>query len=111
MERTIKSEQLKNELADKLLIDVRRKLDLDAASDALPGATWHDPEKIAEWADRLPKEREIVLYCVRGGSVSNGVVDALQAKGVRARFIEGGIEGWKAAGGELAEKLPPNSAI
>ena len=46
----------------------------------------------------------MVLYCVRGGSVSNTVVDALQAKGVRARFIEGGIEGWKAAGGDTVNK-------
>jgi rhodanese-related sulfurtransferase len=57
-----------------------------------------------EWADKIPKNREVVLYCVRGGSVSNAVVDALQAKGVRARFIEGGIEGWKAAGGDTVSK-------
>lgn len=104
MERTIKPENLKTALADKHLIDVRRKVDLDASSEALPGATWHDPEKLAEWADTLPKVGEIVLYCVRGGSVSNGVVDALQAKGLKARFIEGGIEGWKAAGGAINSK-------
>lgn len=45
-----------------------------------------------------------MLYCVRGGSVSNSVVDALQAKGLNACFIEGGIEGWKAAGGETVNK-------
>jgi rhodanese-related sulfurtransferase len=52
----------------------------------------------------LPKDQEIILYCVRGGAVSNSVVDALQAKGLQARFIEGGIEGWKAAGGAVLEK-------
>ena len=70
----------------------------------MPGASWHDPEKLEQWADSLPKDQDIVLYCVRGGSVCNGVVDALQAKGLKARFIEGGIEGWKAAGGEVAAK-------
>lgn len=30
--------------------------------------------------------------------------DALKAKGLEARFIEGGIEGWKAAGGEVCPK-------
>lgn len=104
MERIIKPENLKTTLADKHLIDVRRKVDLDASSEALPGATWYDPEKLAEWADSLPKDREIILYCVRGGSVSNGVVDALQAKGLKARFIEGGIEGWMAAGGAINSK-------
>ncbi|MFA5242072.1 MAG: rhodanese-like domain-containing protein [Sulfuricella sp.] len=104
MERTIKAEILKTELSGKHLIDVRRKADLDASSEQVPGAAWHDPEQLANWADTLPKEQDIVLYCVRGGSVSNSVVDALQARGLKARFIEGGIEGWKAAGGEVAAK-------
>lgn len=104
MERTIKAETLKTELNGKHLIDVRRKTDLDASSEQLPDAAWHDPEQLASWADTLPKERDIVLYCVRGGSVSNSVVDALQARGLNARFIEGGIEGWKAAGGEVVAK-------
>lgn len=102
MERTIKPQDL--QLADKHLIDVRRAADRDASSEQIPGAAWHDPEKLADWAASLPKDKEIVLYCVRGGSVSNGVVDALQAKGLNARLIEGGIEGWKAAGGAIAAK-------
>jgi len=105
MERTIKPQDL--QLAGKHLIDVRRATDRDASAEQLPGATWHNPERLAEWADSLPKEQEIVLYCVRGGSVSNGVVDALQAKGLNARFIEGGIEGWKAAGGAIVPKINP----
>ena len=104
MERTIKPENLKPALAGKHVIDVRRKADHDASSEALPGAAWHDPEKLAEWADTLPKDKEVVLYCVRGGAVSNSVVDALQAKGLKAQFIEGGIEGWKTAGGQVAKK-------
>jgi rhodanese-related sulfurtransferase len=104
MERTIKPEALKAALAEKHLIDVRRKADLDASPEALPGAIWQDPEKLAEWAKSLPRDKHIVLYCVRGGSVSNGVVDALHAEGLNACFIEGGIEGWKAAGGAVAKK-------
>ncbi len=104
MERTIKTEILKNELAAKLILDVRRAGDLAVSTEQLAGAHWKDPEKLAEWADTLPLDGDIVLYCVRGGSVSNSVVDALQAKGLKARFIEGGIEGWKAAGGEVAAK-------
>ena len=48
----------------------------------------------------MPKDRDVVIYCVRGGSVSNSVLDRLQAAGIRARYIEGGLEGWKAAGGQ-----------
>ena len=104
MERTIKPETLKSELTGKFILDVRRADDLAAASEQLAGAKWKDPTQLAEWADHLPKDRDIVLYCVRGGGVSNSVVDALQAKGLKARFIEGGIEGWKAAGGEVSSK-------
>ncbi len=104
MQRTIHPDDLKQKMAALHLIDVRRAADLAASAEQLPGASWHDPEKIGEWADGLPRDREIVLYCVRGDSVSNGVVDTLQAKGLNARFIEGGIEGWKAAGGEVVAK-------
>ncbi len=43
----------------------------------------------------LPKDKDVVIYCTRGGSVSNKVLDDLLGKGIRARFIEGGIESWK----------------
>ena len=41
---------------------------------------------------------------MRGGAVSNSVVDRLQAAGVKARYIEGGIEAYKAAGGKVVAK-------
>jgi len=104
MDRTIKPDALKAEFAGKFILDVRRVDDLAASSEQLAGANWKDPAKLADWADSLPKDRDIVLYCVRGGGVSNSVVDALQAKGLKARFIEGGIEGWIAAGGEVVAK-------
>lgn len=104
MDRSIKPDTLKTELAGKYILDVRRADDLATSSEQLAGANWKDPTRIANWADSLPKDQDIVLYCVRGGGVSNSVVDALQAKGLKARFIEGGIEGWKAAGGAVAAK-------
>ncbi len=106
MDRSISPADLKKLLRSShvALLDVRRKSDLDASRDKMLGATWCDPDELVEWADKIPKYREVVLYCVRGGSVSNSVVEALQEKGVKARFIEGGIEGWKAAGGEVTQK-------
>jgi rhodanese-related sulfurtransferase len=99
MDRTINPNTLQAEIAGKYLLDVRRVDDAKASTEQLAGAHWQDPTQIAEWADALPKDQEIVLYCVRGGAVSNSVVDTLQA-----RFIEGGIEGWKAAGGAVVSK-------
>lgn len=104
MERTIKPEILKHELTGKYILDVRRTADHAASAEQIAGANWKDPEQLADWADSLPQDRDIVLYCVRGGGVSNSVVDALQAKGLKARFIEGGFEAWKAAGGGVVGK-------
>lgn len=107
MSRTITPNDLKNLLAarqDVTVLDVRRQGDYDADQVKLPGAKWKNPEKLADWCTALPKDKDIVIYCARGGSVSNSVVDALQGKGLKARFIEGGIEAWKAAGGATSGK-------
>ncbi len=102
MDRTITPDALKTLLAGEappVLLDVRRADDLAKDPAAMPGATWHDPAAIAAWAPGLDPDQEIVLYCVRGGSVSNSVLDSLLAQGLKARYIDGGLEGWKAAGG------------
>lgn len=107
MERTIQPGDLKKQLAarkDLVLLDVRRKADYDADPEKIPGAEWRDPDKMDEWSAALPGDRQVVVYCVRGGSVSNRVLDYLQEKKVQARFIEGGIEAWKAAGGSVVNK-------
>jgi rhodanese-related sulfurtransferase len=65
---------------------------------------WKNPDKIDAWIGALPLTQDVVIYCVRGGSVSNAVVDRLQAAGVKARFIEGGLEAYKAAGGKVVAK-------
>ena len=104
MQRTIKPQDLQNTLNSATILDVRRKTDLEADSSKLPGATWHDPEQIETWAAQLPKDQDVVLYCVRGGSVSNSVLDHLLAKGISARYIEGGIVAWKEAGGTVVAK-------
>lgn len=104
VERTIKAQDLKANLDKVNVIDVRRKADLDADPAKLPGATWHDPEQIESWSAQLPKDKEVVLYCVRGGSVSNSVLENLRGKGVMARFIEGGIVAWKEACGAVEPK-------
>jgi rhodanese-related sulfurtransferase len=104
MERTIKPEDLKSKLDKAIVLDVRREADYKASAEAVPGSAWHDPEQIDTWINSVPRDRDVVIYCVRGGSVSNSVVDQLQSAGVQARFIEGGIEGWKSAGGKIAGK-------
>jgi rhodanese-related sulfurtransferase len=106
MSRTITPNDLRP-LVEKdsvMVLDVRRQNDFAADTVTLPGAQWKNPEQIAEWSQMLPRDKEVVIYCARGGSVSNSVLDHLLGQGVKARFIEGGIEAWKTAGGTTTAK-------
>jgi len=90
--------------AAPLLVDVRRAPTFDTASHLIAGATWRDPATVAEWAKFMPSHREVVVYCVHGHEISRNTAAALQAAGIAARYLEGGIEGWQAAGGPLLRK-------
>jgi Fe-Mn family superoxide dismutase len=59
---------------------------------------------VAQWSAGLPPDKKVVTHCVRRGSVSNAVVDALRARSLNTRFIAGGIEAWKNAGGATVSK-------
>jgi rhodanese-related sulfurtransferase len=100
MSRTITPNDLRPLVEKKsvTVLDVRRQNDFDADKVKLPGAQWKNPEQLAEWSKTLSKDKEVVIYCARGGSVSNSVLDQLLGQGFKARFIEGGIEAWKTAG-------------
>jgi len=100
--RTVKPDDL--DPGATLVFDVRREADYLASRETIPGAMWKNPEKIDSWVNALPRTIEVVIYCARGGGVSNSVVDRLQSEGVKARFIEGGIEAYKAAGGTVVAK-------
>ena len=107
MNRTISPDELRRLLATRknvLLLDVRRRTDYDTDGQKIPGAAWLDPDRLAQWSTALPLDRQIVVYCARGGTVSNSIVDQLQAKGIKACFIEGGIEAWRQAGGTTIGK-------
>ena len=49
-------------------------------------------------------DRPVVCYCVRGHEVSQGACEELRRLGIDARYLEGGIDGWKATRGRLAPK-------
>lgn len=85
------------------LLDVRKRQHFDADPRLLPHAKWLDPQRVDEWWTGLPRTAPIIVYCVHGHTVSNGVVDSLRARGFDACLIEGGIEAWKQAGGPTTE--------
>lgn len=81
------------------VVDVRLSDDLAAASDMLPTAAHRDPECIAAWAEALPRDRPVAVYCVYGFWVSQDAVAELRKYGVDARYLSGGIAAWRAMGG------------
>ncbi len=111
MAKTLTPEELKQKLnseAPLQLLDVRRTEDRDKGGQGLPGAQWRDPVKMEEWAGEIPAGTEVALFCVRGGGVSQSVQATLEARGVAARYMEGGIAAWNEAE-ELA--ADPDAAL
>ena len=88
-----------------LVIDVRKQPAFKAATDMIAGALRREPDGVGSWEKELPSASTVVVYCVHGHDVSQGVAKALTGYGIKARYLEGGIEeGWKARSGELDHK-------
>jgi len=84
------------------LLDVRRKMDYEASPHKIPGALWRDPEKIGLWINELPAGQQAVVYCVKGGSVSQSITDRLRSEDRNALFLKGGLKAW-IEGGKTVE--------
>ncbi len=95
---SITTAELKEKVANQTnicLIDVRRKADYEKSPELIPGATWKDPEKVEEWSNTLPPDHELVVYCVKGGGVSQSIADTLQKNHPQVQFLQGGILNWQ----------------
>jgi rhodanese-related sulfurtransferase len=72
-----------------LVIDVRKPPAFLAATDMIRGALRRDPAAAESWKRTLPRGADVVVYCVHGHEVSQGVAQALGT-----RYLEGGVEHW-----------------
>lgn len=98
MEKTITPAELAGLLQAKetvILLDVRRKEDHEKSPEGIGDAQWRDPAIVEQWMHTLPKQQEVILYCVRGGSVSQSVQKQLSEAGIKAKYLEGGLEAFK----------------
>jgi rhodanese-related sulfurtransferase len=77
-----------------MVVDVRRPADF-ASADALIVSAFHrDPDQVPQWRGELPGRRHVVVHCVHGHQVSQGVAAALRAAGIDASYLQGGITDW-----------------
>jgi rhodanese-related sulfurtransferase len=83
-----------------IVIDVRRAVPIAETDRLIVSARHRAPDEVARWSHDLPSDRPIVVYCVHGHEVSQGVAHALQVAGFDASYLEGGISGW------TEERLP-----
>jgi len=100
MAHAIGIDELKKMIAEGVaptLLDVRRKNDYAAAPQTIETARWFDPEMVETWAGALSPDHPVIVYCVKGGSVSQSVADRLMSKQVDVRYLEGGILAWQTA--------------
>ena len=77
-ERVISHADLRKVLSQPdsaVILDLRRDSDYDKDTVSVPSARRLHPDKIAEWSGSLPKDKEILLFCAHGRSISNASVD------------------------------------
>jgi membrane protein DedA with SNARE-associated domain len=62
----ITPEELKQELdsgIELVIVDLRHSMDFEADPETIPGAFRMDANELEEKNDRLPRDREVILYC------------------------------------------------
>lgn len=95
---TITVEELKNTTDKYYVIDVREPHEI-AESGRMGFSVNVANSTFMDNLDKVPKDQHVVLHCKSGGGRSAKLTDALREKGYdNVVSLEGGIEGWKAAG-------------
>jgi membrane protein DedA with SNARE-associated domain/rhodanese-related sulfurtransferase len=87
------------------IVDLRHPLDYLPDPRVLPGAVRIGPAELASLADRIPRDRDIILYCTcPSEETSAKVAMQLHRLGItRVRPLRGGFDGWKQAGYPLLD--------
>lgn len=85
---------------DLVIVDLRHVLDFETDPETIPGAFRMDSKELQEQRDRLPRDREIVLYCTCPNEASSAqAAIQLRKQGVqRIRPLQGGLDAWRKSG-------------
>jgi membrane protein DedA with SNARE-associated domain/rhodanese-related sulfurtransferase len=89
------------------IVDLRHPLDYLPDPRVLPGAVRIGPSELAAHAERIPRDRDIILYCTcPSEETSAKVAMQLHRLGItRVRPLRGGFDGWKKAGYPLLDYI------
>jgi len=88
-----------------LILDVRRQPAFEEDDRLIPAALRPEGD-LAAFITGHAVARPIVAYCVKGHEVGQDAAAQLRAAGYDARYLEGGIQAWKAAGLATVRRRP-----
>jgi rhodanese-related sulfurtransferase len=101
-------EELREQLnsPELIIIDARSRSQWDASKFKIPGAAWMPSERIDLWADKLPRNKKVVIYCACMGLGASGrLAGQLVSEGFqRVYALQGGWNGWQEGSYPLEEK-------
>src|SRR5215831_11465292 len=93
------------------IVDARAREHMSLNMDLMAGATWRDPDRVAEWIAELKPDKPVAVYCAYGFDVGRNVTKTLIERGFDARFLRGGVSAWYASGGARALRPDAGSHI
>jgi len=96
-------EELKEKMdegEEVMVVDLRHPLDFDADPETIPGAFRIDAKELEEKNDRLPRDREVILYCTCPNEATSArLALLLRRQGIKhIRPLQGGLDAWREQG-------------
>ena len=96
-------EELKVKIDHKeemVIVDLRHALDFEADPETIPGAFRIDAGELREKNDKLPRDRQIILYCTCPNEATSAQLAILLRKqGIQQiRPLQGGLDAWREKG-------------
>ena len=95
-----------------LIVDLRHPLEVAPEPFTLPGARLVSPETLTEGHQKIPRDRDVVLFCgCPGEATAAKTAMTLHRLGVdRARTLRGGFDEWRRLGFPVEELSLPETA-
>jgi rhodanese-related sulfurtransferase len=62
----IRPQELKEKLdagEEVVIVDLRSSLEFDSEPETIPGALWIDRDDLVTQHERIPRDRDIILFC------------------------------------------------
>jgi len=81
-----------------IILDVRAPKDWNPSDKKIRGEVRRDPDKVKTWAADLPKDKKIVLYCQKEGTIVRLAKQLRQMGLPQVYALKGGWEEWEKSG-------------